>query len=350
MACITALLQPLSGDRSAKHVARRAAGEARGGRGALRTRRARAPLQLGGIARPGDRRVPRRDARSRAACRSGLRRPRRARHRARGVPARRLAAGAGRAHRLPRHGRRRARAMALVALAVVAWCCAGAGCPDSPALVLAFVVAGPARVRRARGGLAGHRVGPAAMGRARADAHGRRRHRLPLQGGAVLAVHARLRLPRYRRSSTCWRSRSSRRRPAAEPAPREPPCRLSCCSRRRSASRSASTSSSAAPTSAAACGISWRSGPRAAAAAARHRARDRPDLGGEPRLAHPGRRHPVHRLSAGVRRDLARAARPADAVPGRGRAPRLGVRVPRARHARRPTCSGVGASCSRWRA
>ena len=97
----------------------------------------------------------------------------------------------------------------------------------------------------------------------------------------------------------------------------------------RWAPRCASTSCSAAPISAAASGTCWPRGPRAARAARADRAGDRPDLGGEPRLADPGRRAAVHRLPAGVRGDLGRAARAADPVPARRRAARLGVRVPR---------------------
>ena len=86
---------------------------------------------------------------------------------------------------------------------------------------------------------------------------------------------------------------------------------------------------------------SARERPARGGAAPGDRGGDRPGLGGEPRLVDPGGRHPVHRLPAGVRRDLGRAARPADAVPDRRRAARLGVRVPFARHVGRPRTAAL---------
>ena len=105
IACLTALVQPLSGDRSAKHLAvaqplKLAAAEAHlhtgVARGAAHRRRSRS--------RHG--RVPRRDSDPGRPVVPRVRRLRRDGHRARRVPARRLAAGVGVRTRVPGDGRR----------------------------------------------------------------------------------------------------------------------------------------------------------------------------------------------------------------------------------------------------
>ena len=82
------------------------------------------------------------------------------------------------------------------------------------------------------------------------------------------------------------------------------------------------------------------SGPRRDAPARAHRARHRPDLGGEPRLADPRHRAALHLLPAGVRPARHRAAHPAHADAGRHRAARLGVHLP---HLRQPARRGPAA-------
>ena len=185
-----------------------------------------------------------------------------------------------------------------------------------------------------------------------ADAHGGRGHR---------RSRTRRRRSGCSRSSTCcWASRSS------------------ICWRGRSGRRQAARSAAAPATTSGACRLSWRSPasigaalclyflfggadfgggvwdllasrPARGRAAPRGRGRHRPGVGGEPRLADPGHRRAVHGFPAGVRGDLGRAARAADAVPDRRRVARLGVRVPR-RSTRGGGRSAAWGWCSRWRA
>ena len=284
-ACLTALVQPLSGDRSAKHLAvaqplKLAAAEAH-----LHTGRARGAARRR-HSRSRDRRVPRRAPDPRRPVVPGVRRPRRDGHRAGGVPARRLAAGrrvrtafqvmVGRGQRDGAGGARGDRRCAL----------APAPLPDGRRWLMAFVVLGPLGLRQPRGRLAGHRVGAAAVDRPRADAHRGGGDRF-LQGGAVLAVHDRLPLPRRG-----GRLPAGAQMPAADDRTRGgAPCRTerrSLRGRDRRRAR-ASTSCSAAPTSAAASGICWRAARARRAQRAPIAARDRPGVGGEPRLADPGR-------------------------------------------------------------
>ncbi len=268
IACLTALVQPLSGDRSAKHLAvaqplKLAAAEAH-----LRTGAARcAAHRRRSRSRHG--RVPRRDSDPGRPVVPRVRRLRRDGHRAGGVPARRLAAGRARAHRVPGDGRRGQRDGAGGDSGDRR---GGAPAPMArrTALVAGVRRARPARLRQPRGRLAGHRVGAAAVDRPRADAHGGGGHGLSLQGGAVLVVHDRLPVPGCRR-----------RLPAGAP---DRPRRQTRTKRR--GPRMApdlwlagtigvglpSTSCSAARTSAAASGICWR----AARARRRNGARSRP--------------------------------------------------------------------------
>ena len=331
IACLTALVQPLSGDRSAKHLAvaqplKLAAAEAHlhtgAARGAAHRRRSRSR----------DGRVPRRDSDPGRPVVPRVRRPRRDGHRAGGVPARRLAAGAWRVRTAFQVMVGAGSAMALAAIAVIVAAARRRRWPDGRRWLLAFVVLGPARLRQPRGRLAGDRVGAAAVDRARADAHRGRGDGLSLQGGAVLAVHDRLPVPRCRRRLPAGASRSPRADRPHEAGPRVRAWRLTCWLagtigvgalpllpvRRRGLRRRRLGSAGERPA---------RGG-----AATRDRRRDRPGVGGEPRLADPGDRRAVQRISAGVRGDLGGAARSADAVPGRRRAARLGVRVPLARH------------------
>ena len=102
-------------------------------------------------------------------------------------------------------------AMALAALAVIVAAARRRRLARRAALAAGVRRAGPARLRQPRGRLAGDRVGAPAVDRPRADAHRRGGDGLSLQGGAVLAVHDRLPVPRR-----------GRRLPAGAPDRRAP--------------------------------------------------------------------------------------------------------------------------------
>src|SRR5438876_1186911 len=72
-------------------------------------------------------------------------------------------------------------------------------------------------------------------------------------------------------------------------------------------------------------------GPQSAASARGHRARDRTDLGGQSRLAHPRDRGPLHGLPDRLRRHHDGAAYPHDGDPRRDRAARFGLCLPEVR-------------------
>ena len=326
MACLTALVQPLSGDRSAKHLAaaqplKLAAAEAHFHTGA------RAPLRMGGLPDletgefhgalpiPGglsflafgdfDATVNGLDAFPRDEWPPVLR----------VRTAFQVMVGAG-------------SAMALAALADHRRGDTPAAAARLAPLAVGVRGAGPARLRRLEAGWL-----VTEWGRQPWIVRGLMRTADAVtpfpQGGGVLAVHARLPLPGRRRGLPAGPADPGADKPANRPGRRMSPELLL----------------------AGGIGVAlvlyflfggadfgggvWdllATGPRAAAQRGAIEHGDRPGLGGEPRLADPGGRHPVHRLPAGLRRDLDRPARAADAVPDRRRAARLGVRLPRARH------------------
>jgi hypothetical protein len=87
-------------------------------------------------------------------------------------------------------------------------------------------------------------------------------------------------------------------------------------------------------------------GPPRSAANVDRRA-DRADLGGEPRLADPRRGDAVHRLPRGVRRARHRPAHPAHPDAARHRRARILVRVPQLRRARRREPAALGSRLRR---
>ena len=221
------------------------------------------------------------------------------------VPARRMAAGARAAPGFRRDGGHAARRWRRSRCWPRRWRSAGGAARRALVLAPAGGV-GAARLRGAGGGLAGHRVGAPALGRARRDAHGGGGHRFPYKAAGRSGC-SRSPICSSRRSwSTCSGARSSRATTVGAPVARARPWPSEDPARRRHGPR------------AGALLVAGRRrlrrrrlgpagvGPAPRAPAPGHRARHRPDLGGEPRLADPGRRGALHRLPAGVRRAVDR--------------------------------------------